>query len=169
MGIWTRWCKSVGELRNMEDIPPLELNRLLGHFFISIKRQNGMVYEPGTLTSFQRSFDRYLREKGRTYSIIKDSIFATSQQSLKAARKSLIKQGKGSRALAAEALTDDEIEQMWQTKALGDASPESLMHTMWFLICTHMGMRGCDEHQRYRFGDFQVITTSDSKQYIEFC
>ena len=83
MGIWTRWCKSVGELRHMEDIPPLELNRLLGHFFISIKRQNGMVYEPGTLTSFQKSFDRYLKEKGRTYSIVKDSIFATSQQSLK--------------------------------------------------------------------------------------
>ena len=108
-----------------------------------------MVYEPGTLTSFQRSFDQYLKEKGKAYSIIKDSIFATSQQSLKAARKSLTKQGKGSRAHAAEALTDvninseahtligiyvlpylDEIEQMWQTKALGDDTPESLMHTM---------------------------------------
>ena len=30
-------------------------------------------------------------------------------------------------------------------------------------------MRGCDEHQCYRFGDFQVVTTSDGKWYIEFC
>ena len=51
----------------MEDIPLEELNSLLAHFFIKVRKLNGEEFEPGTLTSFQRSFDRYLRQHGKNY------------------------------------------------------------------------------------------------------
>ena len=41
-----------------------ELNRLLSHF---LKKKNGEDYEPNSLTAFQRSIDRHLREKGIKY------------------------------------------------------------------------------------------------------
>ena len=51
-----------------------ELNRLVGHFFVSLKKKNGEDYEPNSLTAFQRSIDRHLREKGVEVSIITHSI-----------------------------------------------------------------------------------------------
>ena len=55
LNVWLRWCDSVGERRNLEDIP--WLNNLLGHFAMKIRKQNGEEYEPNTITSYFRSFD----------------------------------------------------------------------------------------------------------------
>ena len=77
--VWTRWCNSINERRPMEDIPPEELNNLLAQFFIKVRKLNGDEFEPGTLTSLQRSFDRFLRQYGKNYSIIQDKIFEKSQ------------------------------------------------------------------------------------------
>ena len=66
----------------MEDIPPEELNSLLAYFFIKVRKLNGEENEPGTLTSFQRSFDRYLRQYGKNYNVIQDKIFESSRAAL---------------------------------------------------------------------------------------
>ena len=76
MRIWKRWCESVGERRNVEDIPSTELDRLLSHFFVKIRKKNREEYEPISLMSNQRSIDRYLcEEKGPTRNILKDAEF----------------------------------------------------------------------------------------------
>ena len=43
---WYRWCKSIKEVRNIEDIPPAELDRLLGNFYCKVRSANGSLYEP---------------------------------------------------------------------------------------------------------------------------
>ena len=87
---WTEWCKSVGEKRNIGNIPEAELDRLLGHFFCKVRKENGELYEPDTLTAFQRSIDRHLtKELHKRFSIIRDYQFASSREKLKAARKML--------------------------------------------------------------------------------
>ncbi len=50
---WYRWCQTVGENRKIEYLPHDELDRLLGHFFVKIRKVNGTEYEPDSLTSFQ--------------------------------------------------------------------------------------------------------------------
>ena len=75
LNVWTRWCSSINERRPMEDIPPVELNSLLAHFF---RKLNGDEFEPETLTSLQQSFDRFLRHD-KNYSIIQHKIFEKSQ------------------------------------------------------------------------------------------
>ena len=57
---------------------------------------------------------------------------------------------------------------MWERKALGDHTPLNLQLTIWFLICLHMGMRGRDEHHKYRYGDFRICATVEGKEYVEF-
>ena len=64
LNVWNKWCATVNEHRKVENIPAKELNRLLSHFFVSLKKKNGEDYEPNSLTAFQRSIDRHLREKG---------------------------------------------------------------------------------------------------------
>ena len=49
---WQQWCAQHGERRELNDIPPLELDKLLSHFFITVRKNDGTHYEPDTLTSF---------------------------------------------------------------------------------------------------------------------
>ena len=51
LNVWKRWSSTIGEKRPIEDIPPNELDRLLCHFFINVRKQDGTEFEPSTLTS----------------------------------------------------------------------------------------------------------------------
>ena len=56
LNAWKKFCESLKESRAIENIPANELDLLLSKFFISVRKQNGTEYEPGTLSGFQRSF-----------------------------------------------------------------------------------------------------------------
>ena len=76
MKTWYRWCESVGRTDKIETLSKDELNRLLSHFFIEVRKLDGENYEPGSLTDFQRSIDRYLQQDcGKKWSIIRDAEF----------------------------------------------------------------------------------------------
>ena len=80
----------------------------------------------------------------------------------------LKKEGKGNKSKASQAIEDSEIEQLWSSGALGSSSLEVLQNTIWFLLCMHMGLRGCDEHYKLRYGDLQLKNASDGSGYVEF-
>lgn len=165
---WYTWCKSVGEERKLEELPHEDLDRLLGHFFMKVRKEDGSLYEPDTLTSFHRSIDRHLREDlKKPFSIIRDSQYSSSRETLKAARKSLKKSGKGNKSKAADPLAAHDFEQLWESGELGDGNPEALQNSIWLMLCMHMGMRGQDEHRKLRFGDLS-LKSSNGSQYIEF-
>ncbi|KAK3705275.1 hypothetical protein QZH41_000076 [Actinostola sp. cb2023] len=50
LNVWKRWCNSIEEQSTMEDIPPEELNQLLSHFFMKIRKLDNTEFEPSTLT-----------------------------------------------------------------------------------------------------------------------
>ena len=108
------------------------------------------------------------KDLSKNYSLLNDIDFEKSRQTLKAARKSLKQLGKGNRPNAADSITDAEIEKLWSSQALGDHSPKNLQMTIWFCLCIHMGMRGRDEHHKYRFGDFTLKFSSEGHEYVEF-
>ena len=64
---WYKWCGEHGEKRNLEELLPTELDHLLGHLFVSVRKAEGTVYEPDTL-SFQRSINRHLTTTSLTAS-----------------------------------------------------------------------------------------------------
>ena len=162
---WYQWCEEYGGNRQLKD----ELNRLLAHFFIAVRRKDDKLYEPDTLTSFQRNIDRHFtRNLRQPYSILRDQEFTTSRDALKAAPKCLKSEGKGSKPNAANALESVDIERMWSSGALGDTHPLTLQQTLWWLIAMHMGTRGRDEHHKLWFGDFTINSTTDGHEYIEF-
>ena len=47
---------SIKEERSIENIPPVELYLILGHFLRTVTKSDVQNYEPDTLTSFHRSF-----------------------------------------------------------------------------------------------------------------
>ena len=169
LNVWQNWCRSVGETRPIEHVPPTELNKLLAHFFTKVKKRDGISYEPDSLTSLQRSLERHLRDNlGKQYSILRDREFALSREAIIAARKKLKKEGKGNMPRASEPLESEDFERLWERGALGDSDPETLQNSVWLMVCMHMGMRGRDEHHKLRFGDFTCKETLDGKPYVEF-
>ena len=40
LNVWKRWCESVKETRAIEEIPAKELNNLLCHLFVKVKKRN---------------------------------------------------------------------------------------------------------------------------------
>ena len=65
------------------------------------------------------------------------------------------------------ALTDDEIEILFDKKLLGISSPQALLNTVWLNNMIHFGLRGCKEQKELRWGDVILKTDSDGKEYLE--
>ena len=80
LNVWNRFCDSISENRNLENIPVHELNVLLCRFFMTITKKDGSVYEPSSLTSFQRSVQRYINDENSTVNIFQDPEFAKSRE-----------------------------------------------------------------------------------------
>ena len=106
-----RFLKTKDEDRKIEDIPAAELNEFISEFIISVRTKDGNEYEPTSLRSLMASFERHLKKKGYSASIINDLVFEKTRKVLQSKQKQLKKQGKGNKtkALSSVALTTEEL------------------------------------------------------------
>jgi len=51
---------------------------------------------------------------------------------------------------------------------LGASDHATLQQTVWWLISTHLGTRGRDEHHKFRFGDLLLKKTTGRAEFIAF-
>ena len=138
----------IGKERNFEDVPPIKLDRLLCHFFINVRKRDGTELEPSTLTSFQRSFGRHLRDPGKPYCLFNEKEFTKYRATFESKRKHFRLQGKRRRPIKALGLNEDEMENLWSKKQPGDHCPEALIRTVWLDNTMHFSWRARDEHRR---------------------
>ena len=53
-----------GEMRQMDELTPQELNKFLSEFLITVrKKEDNEEYEPNSLRTFFASFERHLKKK----------------------------------------------------------------------------------------------------------
>jgi hypothetical protein len=57
---------------NILYLPAQELDHLLSKFFKDIRKLNGEEYEPGTISCFQRSIQRFLSDNKSQFNILRD-------------------------------------------------------------------------------------------------
>ena len=81
----------------IESLPASEVDHLLSKFFfLNTRRNNGEEYELATISTFQRTIQRYLTEKKYPFTTLKDIEFEKSRSVLAAKCKSLVHEhGKG--------------------------------------------------------------------------
>ena len=101
-------------------------------------------------------------------SVIDDSQFEQARQALEARSKELKKDGKGNKPKTAQAITDEEVNILYDKQLLGISKTEALLNTMWFINTKHFGLRGCDEHRRMKWGDVPLLTDVNGAEYLEF-
>ena len=84
-----RFLKTKDEDRKIEDIPAAELNEFISEFIISVRTKDGNEYEPTSLWSLMASFERHLKKKGYSASIINDLVFEKTRKVLQSKQKQL--------------------------------------------------------------------------------
>ena len=117
-----RFCSTIDETREPGTMTAKELDKILSRFFKYITKENGEEYEQSSLTSFQRSFQRYFSEK-LPFNIFEDDEFSRSRQVLAAKRKSLVQSGFGNKPNATRELTEEEQEKLFETRQFGEHDP----------------------------------------------
>ncbi len=149
------------------------LNYWLSKFIVEVRKENLEEYPPNSLLSMLMGLQGYLRLQGRTVDFLNDPEYDRIKQVLDAEMKRLTAKGTGSNTRKAEALTDKEIEKLWQTKQLGDFNPGVLIRTVLFLNGINFGMRGGQEHRNLRYNPPQITLHKDGKvpylKYREDC
>jgi len=102
MDTFLRYVEANGMTNEtIESLPASELDSLLSNFFLNTRRKNGEECELATISSFQRTIQRYLTAKEYPFNILKDNGFEKSRSVVAAKCKSLVHEhGKGTEQAA---------------------------------------------------------------------
>ena len=169
MNVFQNFLSEVGEEREVLSLPPAELDKLLCNFYITVRKKDKTEYEPDTISSFSRSIQRYLDGKNYKLNILKSEEFKMSREVLKSKRRELRKQGKGNHPNATVALTNEDVERIFQQNQFGVQDPEVIPRTMWFLIILHFGHRARHEARQLKFGDIKLKKDPrTNEEYLEW-
>ncbi|XP_033727679.1 glutamine-rich protein 1-like [Pecten maximus] len=152
------------ETREISDIPYSELDQLLAQFFMSVRQKDGLEYEPTSLRGMLGSFERVLKQRKYGESLITSVCFS------KTSKKILKKQGLGNQPKTADAISDAEINQLYDAGELGANSPNSILNTLWFNNTLLFGMRsGAAEHRALCWGDIHHGYDPElEREYLEY-
>ena len=152
---------------NILNLQAKELDHLLSKFFKDFRKVNGEEYEPDTFSGFQRSIQRFLTDSKSRYNILVDREFEKSRQVLAAKRKKLVHEaGKGNKPNATRALTEEEVEKLFESGQFGCFSPEVLQRTIWWFFGLHFGFRARDESRKLRWSDIQLQEDSEGREML---
>ena len=120
----------------IESLPASELDFLLWNIFLNARKKNGEEYEPATVSSFQRSIQRYLSEKKYPFNILKDNEFEKSRKVLAAKRKSLVLTLARQRKKIASCSGDRRRRRgcSFLNFEFSDPNPVALQRTVWWFL-----------------------------------
>ena len=93
-----KFLVSRNELREIENIDAKDLDVLIANFLLQVRTKDGEQCEPTSFRSFVSSFDRYLRKKDYSSTIMEGKEFRKTKEALVAKQKELKKDGKGNTA-----------------------------------------------------------------------
>ena len=169
MNVFQRFLNECGGKRKVVEIPPEELDSLLCNFYITAKEKDQSEYEPDTMPSFSLSIQRFLDDNNAEINILKDEEFKVSREVLKSKRQELRKQGKRKKPNATVALTNEDVERIFEENQFGVHEPEVLARTMLFLLTLHFGYRARHEARQIKFGDVALEKEEASgEEYLEW-
>ena len=160
-----------GEHRDVEDIEAPILNGYICKFLLTVRKKDGSEYEPTSLRNFVSSFERHLKKKEYGHSIISGEHFSKCRAILKAKQKDLKSQGKGNKPRAADELSDNDLDAMYEAGTLGLGNRVSLLHSMWTVCTLFFGMRTGKEVHQMKWGDVQLhkeMVNGKHEEYLVF-
>ena len=146
----------------MDELTPQELNKFLRKFLITVrKKEDNEEYKPNSLRAFFASFDRHLKKKNCGLCLMKDVQFEQTRKALQSKQRDLKLKGRGNKPNASSALSEEDIQVLYEKDLLGSST------AVWFNNTIHFGLRGCKEHREICWGDVKLCQTSTGQEYLE--
>ena len=99
---------------------------------------------------------------------MKDVQFEQTRKVLQSKQRDLKQKGKGNKPNASAALSEEDIQVLYEKDLLGSSTAEVLLNMVWFNNTIHFGLRGCKEHREMCWGDVKLCQTSTGQEYLEF-
>ncbi|XP_066443533.1 uncharacterized protein [Eleutherodactylus coqui] len=163
------FMSEMNENRRIEEMPHTELDTLLSKFILLVKRKDGNEYEPHTLRCMVGSIDRFLKEHSYNHTIIygNSKDFPLTKQSLNAKIKFLKKIAESNPPIRQEALTDDDIENLFKTGTLSLENPTSLLNFVFFNNGIHFALRTKEQYS-LQWGDIKLKIDPRGNRYLEY-
>ena len=166
MKLFQSYLESQNESRFPLIIPPQQLGEYISGFLLAVRRKDGDEFEPTTIRSFFSSINRYLLMNGYKFSLMTDVQFRQCRDILAAKSKQLKSIGKGNKPNAADEISDQDINTLYEKQVLGISSPSSIIYTMWLVCTLQFGMRTGKETHDLKWGDIDLRSDEDGTEYI---
>ena len=94
LNVWQTWAKERKVNPKMEEYEHKQLDEMLQIFYTKIRTKDGSEYEPESLKSMLAALNRYLKEHGYKYSIIRYREFHQSKLVLEGKVRCLVSDNK---------------------------------------------------------------------------
>ena len=167
------------ELRNVEEIPPAQLNELLSEFVLTVSLTASLChlwfwtkddndFAPTLLRGMIAGFERYLKRKNYQAGIINNLVFEKTRKTLHSKQKQLKKQGRGNKPNASVPVTEEEMKVLYNKGLLGISNPEALLNSLWLNNSLHFGLQGIQENHNTCWGDVTLNKTADGVEFLEY-
>ena len=78
---------------------------------------------------------------------MKDVQFEQTRKALQSKQRDLKRKGIGNKPNASAALSEEDIQVLFEKDLLGSSTAEALLNTVWFNNIIHLGLLSCKEHR----------------------
>jgi len=171
-----KWYKDkYGKSVDMNTVTRQMAMEMLKDFFLEIRDtrpgKEGNEYEPVTLTTYRNGLRRYFLERKCPPAVenfdLADREFDVVNFGLVSKRNELKRKGKGNHPNVVESITEEQLERMWASGAIGVHAPRPLLRLQWWINTVSHGIRGRMAHHDLSIDDFRISRGPDGKIIID--
>ena len=119
----------------MDELTNQELNKFLNEFLITVpKKEDSEEQEPNSLRAFFASFERHLKKKKKLWTLPyeRDPVRADLESPSVKAKGSKTEKHQANKPNASAALSEEDVQVLYEKDLLGSSTTEALLNTVWF-------------------------------------
>ena len=133
-----------------------EILLLFPKFIMSVRRKDNAEYKGDTIFSIISAIQKYYEINGRTVSLLSDPKFSSLRNVISNTMREKVQQGVGLFRKKAEVISVEIENSLWENGILGCHDPETLLHTVFWIIGINFGLRGGQEHRDLSMENFRL-------------
>ena len=159
------YLKCKGMPVEFEDWDKPRLAEVLSKFYMEVRREDGKLYKTGSMVNIRAGLNRYLKSKGKTIDLIKETVFTQSNQSFQAQQVKLKEEGRGDTEHYPQ-IDENDLHKLYESGVLNDETPQGLLYKVWFELMLYICRRGRENLRKLTKQHFKIGTDSQDRRYV---
>ncbi|XP_040892151.1 uncharacterized protein LOC121180633 [Toxotes jaculatrix] len=154
---FTGWLESQGLQVDLTTVEKTELNKLLRHFYGSVRNSKGELYGIASYIALRAGLNRYFKEPPvvRLVCLMRDAEFTSANKVFLGVLKRIRKSGRDITSHH-QALSPADIRILRHSHAMDTSTPRGLLNKVWFDIQVHFGRRGKQANRNLKPDSFVI-------------